>query len=144
MLVDTEEVGELLSGHARGQEAALDDVGALDRLAAPLGALAARALTSFGRPGNDRRLMARRRTNWPHRHRRRWPSGGGGGARTGNSLRFKDANARLGDAALAQPPDSGHWSGPLCPSAAPSQIATGTCTAKAIMNQSPSESGWRV
>lgn len=37
VLVDAEEVGELPAGHARGQEPALDDVGALDRLAAPLG-----------------------------------------------------------------------------------------------------------
>ncbi|WPW32712.1 hypothetical protein P6B95_38630 [Streptomyces atratus] len=54
VLVDAEEVGELPAGHARGQEPALDDVGALHRLAAPLGALAARGSAVGARRGHRR------------------------------------------------------------------------------------------
>ncbi|GLX41205.1 hypothetical protein Sros01_72780 [Streptomyces roseochromogenus] len=43
VLVDTEEVGELPAGHPGGQEAPLDDVRSLHRVAASLGALAVEA-----------------------------------------------------------------------------------------------------
>ncbi|MFJ4843301.1 hypothetical protein [Streptomyces sp. NPDC088746] len=54
VLVGTEEIGELPAGRPGGQEAPLDDVRSLHRVAAPLGALAAKATAGGDRLGHRR------------------------------------------------------------------------------------------